>query len=71
MTIQKTRQQEAIFQTIKAVAEAIKDLGTVPSGHLYARIMHVMSLDEYNQIIAVLKQEGLIEESHYELKWIG
>ena len=67
-----TKQEiEATFQTVKAIAEAIRDLGSVPSGHLYARVMGVLSLDQYNQIIGILKRQGLIEESYHELKWIA
>ena len=64
-----TKQEiEATLQTVKAIAEAIRDLGTVPSGHLYARVMGFMSLDQYNQIIGILKRQGLITESYHELK---
>ena len=62
---------KAGIETVKATAEAIRDLGTVPSGHLYARVMGVLSLDQYNQIIGLLKKHGLIEESYHELKWIA
>ena len=67
----RTQEQEATFQTVLAIAEAIRSLGTVPSGHLYARVMGKLSLDQYNQIIGMLKRQGLISETHYELKWIA
>ena len=67
----RTQEQEATFQTVLAIAEAIRSLGTVPSGHLYARVMGKLSLDQYNQIIGILKQQGLVSETHYELKWIA
>jgi hypothetical protein len=62
---------EAGIKTVLAVAEAIKSLGSVPSGHLYARVMGFLSLSQYNQIIGILKKQGLIEESYHELKWIA
>jgi hypothetical protein len=54
-----------------AVAEAIRDLGEVPSGHLYVALMSKMSLNEYNRIISALKGAGLVEEKSYLLKWVG
>ena len=67
----KATKEEATFQMVLAIAEAIRSLGAVPSGHLYARVMDKLSLDQYNQIIGILKKQGLISETHYELKWIA
>ena len=69
-----TREQvHAAIEAVKAIAETIRKLGEVPSGHLYARLMGAgMSLETYHQIIATLKRAGLIEElpSHL-LRWTG
>lgn len=54
-----------------AVGEAIRDLGSVPSGHLYARLMGHMSLDTYNGLIGILKKANLVEESNHVLTWVG
>lgn len=54
-----------------AVGGAIRDLGSVPSGHLYARLMGHMSLDTYNKLIGILKQSNLVEESNHLLTWVG
>jgi len=54
-----------------AVGEAIRDLGSVPSGHLYARLMGHMDLDTYNKLIGLLKQANLVEESNHLLTWVG
>ena len=62
--------EEVTFQMVLAIAEAIRSLGAVPSGHLYARVMDKLSLDQYNQIIGILKKHRLISETHYKLKWI-
>lgn len=53
------------------VGEAIKDLGSVPSGHLYAHLMGHMDLDTYNKCIAVLKQAELVKEENNLLTWVG
>ena len=63
--------QQSTIRIVAAIAEAIRDLGSVPSGHLYARVMGILSLDQYNQVIGILKKQGLVTESHYELTWIG
>jgi len=63
-------QLSAGLKTVLAVAQAIRELGTVPSGHLYARLMGVLSLDQYNKIIDILKKQGLVVEAHHELKWV-
>ena len=64
-------QQQSTLRIVKAIAEAIRDLGSVPSGHLYARVMGILSLDQYNQVIGILKKQGLIEEKYHELTWIA
>lgn len=53
------------------LAEAIRDLGRVPSGHLYARVMGHLSMEAYNSAISILKMSDLVEERSHELIWIG
>ncbi len=67
-TITKEQVHGAI-EIIKAVADTIKDLGSVPSGELYARLMGYMSLAQYNKIIGILKNAGLVSEQNYILTW--
>lgn len=65
-------QTEAAIQTIRAIADAIKELKEVPSGHLYAQLMGRMSLDQYNQIIGILVNAGVVKQDpSYLLHWIG
>jgi hypothetical protein len=65
------QQVTAGIRIAAAVAEAIRDLGSVPSGHLYARLMGHMDLDTYNKVIGVLKQAKLVEEKNHLLTWVG
>jgi hypothetical protein len=53
------------------IAQAIRELGSVPSGHLYARLMGHFSLNEYTQIIGALKSVGLVKEKAHLLTWVG
>lgn len=62
---------DAAIAIMKAVADAIKELGSVPSGHLYARLMSCMTLEEYNKIISMLKEAGVVKEENFLLTWVG
>lgn len=66
----KAEVREAL-QAVAAVGEVIGTLGEVPSGHLYAAVMGVMSLDQYTRVIALLKRAQLVSETGHVLKWTG
>lgn len=45
-----------------AVADAIKELGEVPSGHLYARLMaHGCTLENFESIVRMLTRSDLTD----------
>jgi len=54
-----------------AVTEAIRELGSIPSGRLYAQLMARMTLDVYNLVIESIKKTGAIEEKNHVLIWAG
>lgn len=54
-----------------AIAEAIRELKEIPSGHLYARVSQYITLDAYNSIISALKTAGLVKEQNFLLTWVG
>lgn len=56
---------------LRLVANAIRELGSVPSGHLYSEVCGMMSLDTYNGIIRTLCGTGLVKESGHLLTWVG
>lgn len=65
-------QYTAAIKTTAAVAECIRELGSVPSGHLWARLMDRLTFEEYESIIRVLINTGLIrQEPSHLLMWIG
>lgn len=67
-----TREEiKAALSAVMALGEAIKDLGSVPSGHLYSQVMGHMSLDNYNAAIGLLKRAGAVKEENHLLTWIG
>lgn len=64
-------QRTAAFNIVLSVAEAIRDLKSVPSSHLYAHLMGQMTLDQYNFVISTLKGAGVVTESGHLLTWTG
>ena len=60
----------AAVETMKAVADAIRSLGEVPSGHLYANLVGQLSLAQFEQIIGILKRAGLVREKGHLLTWL-
>lgn len=66
-----TNQEQAAMKIVIAVGEAIKELGSVPSGHLYAHMMGHMSLETYNKVIALLVKTGAVKEENHLLTWVG
>lgn len=62
---------ERAYLVTLAIAEAIKELGRVPSGHLYAHLTGVMNLETYLAAVDVLKEGGVIREESHELIWQG
>jgi len=70
MTTLTDKQAAAALKVVLTVGEAIRDLKRVPSGHLYARLMGHLSLNEYTTIIEMLKASGCIREERHELIWV-
>ena len=65
------QEKKAAVNAALALSEAIRELGSVPSGHLYARVMGHLSLQSYESIIRILKNTGLVSESSDVLTWPG
>lgn len=63
-------QVRGAIETVRAVAEVIQTLGSVPSGHLYAQLCGVMGIETYNAIISILKASGHVTERYHELSWV-
>ena len=51
---------KAAVEIMKAVASAVKELGSIPSGHLYAQLIGKMSLDSYEKMTGALERMGVI-----------
>lgn len=71
---QKPTKEEILgaFQIVLAIGDTIRDLGSVPSGHLYAQLMGRLSINEYEKILGILESAGQIRrESSHLLVWTG
>ena len=65
-------QVNAAKQLALAIRDAIRDLKEVPSGHLYARVMHIVPLEMYESIISALVHTNLVERTNgHLLRWKG
>jgi hypothetical protein len=63
---------EGTLRVLLAIAQTIEELGTVPSGHLYARLMGHLDIDAYQSVIATLVRSGLVRQhANHLLEWIG
>lgn len=59
----------AAINAIKALADAIKELGEVPAGHLYAAVMGSMSLANFDKAIGFLVSGGVVARNGDLLTW--
>jgi hypothetical protein len=66
-----SRQVKTAITIVAAIAEAIRELGSIPSGHLYAQLMGRLDLAAYTKIINTLKNAGLVAEQNDLLTWVG
>ena len=59
------------IEIIKAIAEAIREAKSIPSGTLYVGLMGIVTLESYNKILEILKNAGLIKVSNFLITWEG
>lgn len=71
-TMTQEQKVKALAELTNAIGDTIKDLGQIPSGHLYAMLCGKMSLSLYQNIIKVLVQAGKVKQhSSHLLEWVG
>jgi hypothetical protein len=71
--MKNTEKAKAQLQAILAVRDFIKEVRTIPSGHLYARLMeHGWSLEFYQSVIVTLERAGVIKlHPTHLIEWVG
>ena len=62
---------QAVIAMAHAIAGVIRELGSVPSGHLYARLMGQLTLEQYQAIIDVLADAKLVSVKNHLITWKG
>ena len=61
---------KAALLTTLAVADTVKELGTVAKGRLYAATMgHFKDMAAFDRCVGVLVQTGAVEERGHLLTW--
>lgn len=68
----QAEQIKAAAGIVLAIADAIKELGQVPSGHLYAHLMGLLSIGAYEQAVQILVDAKVVQrDASHVLTWVG
>ena len=73
MNATEQKQCTAMLTLIQLIADTLQEAGTrgIPSGHLYAMMMHTIDLQTYTYAIDILKESGAVTEQFHLLRWTG
>ena len=67
-----TPRERAVIEAVATVGQLIKAKKEIRSGELYALVMGVFSLENYERVIDKLVEARLVRRgSHHLLEWIG
>lgn len=69
--MQQAERKQAIVSIVTIVADAIKELGTVPEGVLYANLSGYFTLRDFTMIIDLLLDAKLVRRDNFVLTWTG
>lgn len=67
----KSKEVTSAIMVVAAVVETVKEIGSIPSGHLYAQLMGRMNLETYEGIINTAKRCNLLKEENNVLTYCG
>jgi ArsR family metal-binding transcriptional regulator len=71
MEYMSNEQIQTAITAVSEIGKVIRKVKRIPSGHLYAQLMGVLSLEKYEMIISLLKKTGLVTEQNNELIWMA
>lgn len=75
MDKQQIKQQiDAVLQTVRAIIDAVKEAGPIgiPSGNIYAVLMGAMTLEQYERLLKLALDSGVIQQdSSHRLYFVG
>lgn len=67
-----SEQVHAAVRASVAIGQAIRELGSVPAGHLYAQLCGKLTLSQFDGLIGMLVRGGLVRrDASHLLTWIG
>ena len=55
----------------KLLTYKVRELGSIPKGHLYASVMSLMSKREFDCLLTCMKSTGFVKDSNHVLTWTG
>lgn len=61
MTVQQAKAARAYIEVVRAMADAVRDAGTIPAGTLYAAFMQYGSLEAFERVIGLLVESGVVK----------
>lgn len=59
------------LEMIEIIGDAIRELGSVPSGHLFVRVQPYLDIQSYQNILTLLEGAGKIRIKNHLITWIG
>lgn len=62
-------QAAAAIQIVFALSEAVRDLGEVPAGTLYAASLDKLSLEDFEAAVGILTRSGVVRRDGDLLVW--
>ena len=66
-----TEQQKKALLILMAVSDTVREMGEVPSGHIYAALTGKVDFQGFQGVIRTLKGAGLIKQNGDLLVWTG
>lgn len=65
-------QVKSAINVILALSETLREVKEIPSGTLYVQVLGVLTLEQYQRCIDILKGAKLVEETPgHLLRWVG
>jgi hypothetical protein len=67
------KQARAVLAAVRALIDAVRDAGPggIPSGALYAALMGVLTLEQYERLLGLAVGSGVIESKNHLLVYKG
>ena len=64
-------EEEKVHAAIDKTIRTLLTRGGAPSGHLYAEVMDVLSLEQWLHLLKRLEEKGLVKTRGHYVVWTG